>query len=86
MQLSKAGGFLTKLGSNQSDPSGIAVDAAHVYFTTLNGGSVAKVPIGGASAPITLSFGQSNPSGIAVDATHVYWASAGNASVRKTPK
>jgi streptogramin lyase len=68
------------LAKDQNSPSGIAVDATSVYWTTYSpspNGTVCKVPIGGGTIR-TLAKGQAFPYGIAVDATGVYWTNDDN--------
>jgi hypothetical protein len=77
------------LASGISDPEGIAVDGANVYFTTYgtgNGdGTVASVGIDGGEV-ITLATGQNGPNEIAVDDTSVYWITADGNVMKLTPK
>jgi hypothetical protein len=54
--------------------AGVAVDAASVYWTDMGAGTVAKAPIGGGGASLTLAFGQNGAKAIALDAKSVYFA------------
>src|SRR5262249_11329982 len=71
--------------SGLSTPYGITVDAANVYFTDVNAGSVSKVPIGG-GAPTTLVQAPGRaPMSIAVDSTRVYWTEVFQTSLKALP-
>ncbi len=69
------------------EPSALAVDGTHVYFTTWSG-TVNAVPRGGGKVT-TLATGQHYPESLAVDGTYVYWAERGNTrgtgTVNKVP-
>lgn len=73
-----------KIASGQGQPSGIDVDATHVYWTSATNGTVMKAPIGG-GAPTTLASGISGPAGVAVDSTNVYWVATSGGNVYKAP-
>jgi len=79
-----SGGVSTTLASGQNVPFGIVVDATTVYWTNYAGGTVMKVPIGGAT-PTTLASGQNSPYGIAVDATSVFWTTYTGGAVMSVP-
>src|SRR5205814_4300969 len=77
-----AGGAVATLASGSSQPHGIAVDAASVYWTDFGAGTVMKVPLGGGSVT-TLAEQQSGPYAIALDPTAVYWGNRINSTVMK---
>jgi len=79
-----AGGFMTQLAFPQQNPTGIAVDAKNVYWTT-GDGSVMKVPLaGGTTAPVAV--GRPTPFSAAVDGTSVYWTELFAGNVMKVGK
>jgi sugar lactone lactonase YvrE len=52
------------------------VDGTSVYWTTYNGGTVMRVPIGGGTAT-TLASGQNVPAGIGVGPGAAFWVNQG---------
>lgn len=70
--------------SGKSTPWGVAYFNGEVFYTTLAGGTVEKVPVGGGTVT-TLSSGESSPWAIAADATGVYWTANGSGEVRTVP-
>jgi hypothetical protein len=75
-----AGGPTVTLVSYQNGIGDMAVDAANVYWTVTNDGSVLKTPLDGNSPPYALASLQSYPTSIAVDASNVYWTNHDGAS------
>jgi hypothetical protein len=70
---------VTTLASGQDDPTSLAVDSTHVYWTNPFDGTVNEVPVGG--GPVTaLASGQAWPNSVAVDGTNVYWVNSGTYS------
>ena len=68
-----AGRCLIPLATGQTNPSGIAVDDASVYWTNYSdGGTVARVSIDGGT-PTTLATDQQCPNDIAVLNGQVFW-------------
>ncbi|WP_437938124.1 hypothetical protein [Sorangium sp. So ce341] len=76
-------GDLEILADGQTYPMDIAADAANVYWTSADQGTVMKVPVQGGDA-VALATAQESPLGVAVDATHVYWVNEGG-TVMKVP-
>src|SRR3982074_853641 len=50
-----------------------AMDAANIYWTDFDGGTVVQAPLRGGT-PTVLASGQPGPCGIAVDRKWVYWS------------
>ena len=68
----------------------ITADATHLYFTSDEENTVARVPLAGGDVTV-LATGQDNPTGIAVDDEAVYWTNRalgvpGGGSIMKVAK
>jgi hypothetical protein len=74
------------LAEGRTYPLDIAADAANVYWTSADQGTVMKVAIDGSSDAVALAEGQESPLGLVVDATHVYWTNSADGTVMKLPK
>jgi hypothetical protein len=78
----KAGGAATVLATGQASPTGVAVDAAWVYWAswgvTSVPGSLMKAPKGG-GAPVVLAGDLAAPYRVALDGDFLYWTSLGHA-------
>lgn len=66
--------------------SRLAIDATNLYFTEIgdNGYRVAKLPLDGSTAPVTLG-GSSSPSDIAVAGAYVYYYDANLEEIDRVP-
>ena len=69
-------------GSFTDGMSGVAVDAANVYWSINGSNIVMQMALAGGN-PITLADSQQGPGSIALDGANVYWADAN--SIRSTP-
>ena len=81
--VSRGGGSVTTLATDQYPAVSVAVDGTHVYWVD-SGGSVKKVPLGGGSVT-TLATGQNDPLSVEVDDTHVYWVNFYGGTVNAVP-
>ena len=55
------------------DPSGIAVDAGHVYWANRGRLTIGRANLDGSEANQSFITGATYPVGVAVDAGHIYW-------------
>ena len=84
----------TTVSSGTFDSFGIALDAANVYWTDVEGGNIMYAPLSAINAaPTILASGQGTvgnssgyPLNIAVDATSVYWTTRQGGTVMKVAK
>lgn len=61
-------------GATYDTPTGLAVNAASVFFTNnVDSGDVESAPLGGGAPPTVLASGQINPFSITLDENNVYW-------------
>jgi hypothetical protein len=73
--------FITGLDTNKvldpftvfSTPAGVAVDAAHIYWTSYATGTIGRANLDGTGVHQKFITGADRPVGVAVDAGHVYW-------------
>jgi hypothetical protein len=68
------------IAQNQSEPRGIAANAAFVYWANAGDGTIMRATLTGADVTQLVS-GLSTPSDVAVDAKGLYWVEAGTPSV-----
>ncbi|MGZ4174183.1 MAG: hypothetical protein ACXVQR_06870 [Solirubrobacteraceae bacterium] len=67
------------LVTSASGPTGIVVDAGHIYWSNTQTNSIGRASLGGAGAqpsfiPGATSGSSSAPAGIALDGSYIYWA------------
>src|SRR5262249_58467487 len=66
--------FITNPPGNRFTPSGVAVDAGHVYWTNSPAGTIGRAKLDGTAVNQNFITGASVPLGVAVGSAHVYWA------------
>jgi virginiamycin B lyase len=64
-------------------PVGVAVDAAHVYWTNLYNGTIGRANLDGTGANQSLITGADGAFGIAVDSAHIYWANLSTRAIAR---
>jgi virginiamycin B lyase len=64
--------FITLHGGNPY-PSGIALDASHVYWSDFNNGTIGRANLDGTRVNRNFIAAGSHPGGLAVDDAHIYW-------------
>jgi virginiamycin B lyase len=55
------------------NPCGVAVDGAHIYWTSSESRAIGRANLDGSNPDRTFISGVSRPCGIAVDGGHIYW-------------
>lgn len=85
MRVAIGGGTPDILGSFQTDPADLALDAGALYVAlastlnvdvTFDDGQILRIPLDG-GATQTLASGQRDPRALALDPTNVYWTNRG---------
>ena len=83
MAMSKEGGEVRTLATDQDIPLRLAVNDTHAFWTNWSScekcasGSVHAVALSGMEEPRTIATRQDHPNGIAIDTVNAYWATAG---------
>ena len=57
-----------------SSPTGVAVDAGHVYWANVAADTIGRANLDGTGVNQSFITGAGGPCGVAVDAGHIYWA------------
>ena len=60
---------------------GLAVDGAHVYWTSADAGTIGRANLDGTDVNQSFIAGASDPRGVAVDGAHVYWANSATGTI-----
>jgi len=85
--LANTGGHPTALVRTELEsPTGVAVDASHIYWADSGSGTISKTLLtGGLITPLARPGQFALPAGVAVDSGHVYWANSGVGSINEVP-
>ena len=59
--------------SGASQPEGVAVDAAHIYWANAGTNTIGRASLDGGEVNQSFITGANRPEGVAVDAAHIYW-------------
>ena len=66
-------GLIRRFISGAENASGVAVDAAHVYWTSIDG-TIGRANLDGTAVDQRFIPGPSTADGVAVDPAHIYWS------------
>ncbi|MEA2420992.1 MAG: hypothetical protein QOF55_91, partial [Thermoleophilaceae bacterium] len=69
--------FITGAGA----PSGVAVNATHIYWANQSTNSIGRANLDGSGATQSFITGVKNPGDIAVDERHIYWSGGSTNSI-----
>jgi hypothetical protein len=77
-RISRSGGSVELLATQEVGAGSIAVDANNVYWTTegttYGNGAIMKLPLAAGATKVALVTGEPSPEHVAVDANNVYWS------------
>jgi sugar lactone lactonase YvrE len=74
-----------ELAINQGEPSHLAVDDTHVYWSNSAAGTINRIPKGGGAVEI-LASGQGTPTSLAIDAARMYWVNSLGGQIMRAEK
>jgi virginiamycin B lyase len=60
---------------------GVAVDAAHLYWTNLENGRIGRANLDGTQVNQSFIAGATSPCGVAADGAHIYWGNNDNNTI-----
>ena len=71
----------TRASSPAPRPTGVAVDAQHVYWANSGNGTIGRANLDGTGVDQSFITGANCPAGVAVDGQYLYWANGGNGTI-----